>query len=252
MSETKKFLSWNVNGLRAVIKSGGLDLIRNGDYFAIAMQETKVDVKSVPEEMYHLGYHVYNNPAKRKGYSGTMTLSREKPIDVSYGFESEEGRILNLEFDNFYFINAYFPNSQHGLTRLDLKLDFDKKFLGYANDLRKKKPLIICGDFNVAHEEIDIARPKDNEHNAGFTIEERTWMSQFLSSGYVDTFRLFTTDGGHYSWWSYRFNAREKNIGWRIDYFVVSDDIKDKVKASRILENVKGSDHAPVELEIDI
>ncbi|MCY0851478.1 MAG: exodeoxyribonuclease III [Thermoplasma acidophilum] len=247
-----KFLSWNVNGLRAAVKNGAVSVFKEGDYFGIALQETKADSTSVPEEMYHLGYYLYNNPAKKKGYSGTMSLVKEKPIDVSYGFENDEGRILNLEFDKFYFINVYFPNAQHGLTRLDMKLDFDEKFLEYSNELRKKKPLIICGDFNVAHEEIDIARPKDNENNAGFTKEERGWMTKFLDSGYVDTYRIFVKDGGHYSWWSYRFNARAKNIGWRIDYFVVSDDIKDKVKKAEILETVTGSDHAPVTLEVDL
>ncbi|WP_010901905.1 exodeoxyribonuclease III [Thermoplasma acidophilum] len=247
-----KFLSWNVNGLRAAVKNGAVSVFKQDDYFGIALQETKADSTSVPEEMYHLGYYLYNNPAKKKGYSGTMSLVREKPIDVSYGFENEEGRILNLEFDKFYFINVYFPNAQHGLTRLDMKLDFDEKFLEYSNELRKKKPLIICGDFNVAHEEIDIARPKDNENNAGFTKQERDWMTKFLDSGYVDTYRIFMKEGGHYSWWSYRFNARAKNIGWRIDYFVVSDDIRDRVKKAEILETVTGSDHAPVTLEVDL
>ncbi|KAA8922049.1 MAG: exodeoxyribonuclease III [Thermoplasma sp.] len=247
-----RFMSWNVNGLRAAVKNGAVSVLKGNDYFGIALQETKADNTNIPEEMYHLGYYLYNNPAKKKGYSGTMSLVKEKPLGVSYGFESEEGRILNLEFDKFYFINVYFPNSQHGLTRLDMKLDFDEKFLEYANELRKKKPLIICGDFNVAHEEIDIARPKDNENNAGFTKQERDWMTKFLNSGYIDTYRLFVKDGGHYSWWSYRFNARAKNIGWRIDYFVVSDDVKDRVKGADILENVTGSDHAPVTLEIDM
>nr|BAG70947.1 thermostable exonuclease III [Thermoplasma acidophilum] len=247
-----KFLSWNVNGLRAAVKNGAVSVLKQDDYFGIALQETKADSTSVPEEMYHLGYHLYNNPAKKKGYSGTMSLVREKPIAVSYGFENEEGRILNLEFDKFYFINVYFPNAQHGLTRLDMKLDFGEKFLEYSNELRKKKPLIICGDFNVAHEEIDIARPKDNENNAGFTKQERDWMTKFLDSGYVDTYRIFMKEGGHYSWWSYRFNARAKNIGWRIDYFVVSDDIRDRVKKAEILETVTGSDHAPVTLEVDL
>ncbi len=247
-----KFLSWNVNGLRAAVKNGIIGTVKNGNYDIIAFQETKTDEKSTPEEIFHLGYYVYQNPAKKKGYSGTMTLSREKPASLSNGFEDAEGRILQLEYDKFYFVNAYFPNSQHGLTRLDFKMDFNEKFLNYAKELEKNKPVVICGDFNVAHEEIDIARPKDNVNNAGFTEKERKWMTDFLNSGFIDTFRIFTADGGHYSWWSYRFNAREKNIGWRIDYFIVSEKLRNNVKSSKILENVTGSDHAPIELYLDI
>lgn len=252
MHMLRKFLSWNVNGIRAAVRNGSLRFLSDLPYFGVAIQETKADEKSIPEEIGHMGYYRYINPAKRKGYSGTMSLVKEKPINVSYGFEHDEGRIIDLEFDKFHFINAYFPNAQPDLARLDMKLDFDKKFLEYANSLRKSKPLVICGDFNVAHEDIDIARPKDNENHAGFTEQEREWISKFISNGYIDTFRMFTKDGGHYSWWSYQLSARSRNIGWRIDYFMVSSDIKYRVKSSSILKDIKGSDHAPIVLEIDI
>ncbi len=249
-----KILSWNVNGLRAAIKNGILDELKKEDPDIILFQEVKVDKLSVPEEIYHLNYKVYLNSAEKKGYSGTMALSKIEPLNYSTGigipeFDSE-GRVQTLEFEEFYIVNSYFPNSQHGLTRLDFKMDFNDKILNYLESLKKKKPVIITGDFNVAHEEIDIARPKDNEKNAGFTIEERTFMSKFLEEGYIDSYRYFHKDPGHYSWWSYRFNAREKNIGWRIDYFIISKDFIDKLKDSIIMENIKGSDHAPLELLI--
>lgn len=245
-------ISWNVNGIRAATKNGFLDFLKSESSDIIALQEIKADNLQIPEELHHLGYYLNVYPAEKKGYSGTLVMSKEKPISVAKGIGSEsydaEGRVITLEFDKFYFVNAYFPNSQHGLTRLDFKIDFDRSFMEYCETLRKKKPLVICGDFNVAHTEIDIARPKDNEQNAGFTKEEREWMTEFLSNGYIDTFRKFTSEGGHYSWWSYRFNARQKNIGWRIDYFVTSNELDKNVKNSEILEEVKGSDHAPIKL----
>ena len=247
-----KILSWNVNGLRAAVKNGIIDFLKNEDPDIILFQEVKVDKLTIPEELHHLNYKIYLNSANKKGYSGTMALSK---IDVDEYIEGigdqtydSEGRVQLLEFKDFYAINAYFPNSQRGLTRLDFKLDFNKKFLEYTEKLRREKPLVITGDFNVAHEEIDIARPKGNEHNAGFTIEERNSMTDILSHGYIDTYRYFHKDPNHYSWWSYRFNAREKNIGWRIDYFVVTGDLINNVKDSVILENIRGSDHAPLEL----
>ncbi|MGC8537759.1 MAG: exodeoxyribonuclease III [Candidatus Micrarchaeia archaeon] len=248
----KKFISWNVNGIRAASRGGALKMLSDKSYFGIAIQEIKADEKSMPEEISRMGYYTYINSAKKRGYSGTMSLAQSKPIGVSYGFEHEEGRIIDLEFDRFHFINVYFPNAQPDLARLNMKIDFDNKFMEYADSLRKSKPLIICGDFNVAHEDIDIARPEDNKNHAGFTDLEREWVTKFLSKNYIDTFRMFTKEGGHYSWWSYQFNARSRNIGWRIDYFVVSSDIKNKVKSSYILKDIKGSDHAPIVLEIDI
>ena len=247
-----KILSWNVNGLRAAVKNGILDFLKEENPDIILFQEVKADKLNIPEELHHLDYKIYLNSAEKKGYSGTMALTKIDPLNHSNGigdksFDSE-GRVQLLEFKNFYLINAYFPNSQHGLTRLDYKLDFNKKVLEYMEKLRKEKPVIITGDFNVAHEEIDIARPKDNEHNAGFTVEERNSMTEILNHGYIDTYRYFHKEPNHYSWWSYRFNAREKNIGWRIDYFVVTDGFIDNIKDSLILENIKGSDHAPLEL----
>ncbi|MDG6928032.1 MAG: exodeoxyribonuclease III [Nitrososphaerota archaeon] len=244
-----KILSWNVNGIRSAVNKGLLDVVNAGDYDIIMLQEVKSD--SVP-----LGfdekYAAYLNASKRKGYSGTLTLSRVKPLSVSYGIGDSrfdgEGRVISLELEHFYVINAYFPNSQHGLTRLDYKLEFNASFEKYVQ--RLGKPAIMGGDFNVAHEEIDIARPKDNVNNAGFTKQERDWMTHFLGLGYVDTFRMFVKEGGHYSWWSYRFNARQKNIGWRIDYLIVSEKLRTWVKGAGILESVKGSDHAPVYLDV--
>jgi exodeoxyribonuclease-3 len=251
-----KLVSWNLNGLRAVFKKGLISFIKSINADIISFQEIKVTQTELPAEIYSLGNNVYLNAATKKGYSGTLTLAKSKPLQLKNGIDNEkfdvEGRVQTLEFNNFYFINSYFPNSQPDLKRLDYKLEFDKLFLDYTETLRKNKPIVICGDFNVAHTELDIARPKENEHNAGFTKEERAWMSEFLGKGYLDTFRIFTKDGGHYSWWSYRFNARSKNIGWRIDYFVVTPELLKKVKASTILEQVTGSDHAPIMLEINV
>jgi len=247
-----RMISWNVNGLRAVMKKGLTDFIKSQGADLYCFQEIKTD--QVPLELQGIGYETFINPATKSGYSGTLTLSRVKPISASKGMGikefDDEGRVLTLEFPSFYVINAYFPNAQHGLTRLDYKLRFNGAFLEYAENLRLKKPLIICGDFNVAHEEIDIARPKDNEKNAGFTKEERAWMTEILQQGYVDTFRVFVKEGGHYTWWSYRFNAREKNIGWRIDYFLISKEILGKLKSAAILDSIMGSDHVPIMIEI--
>lgn len=247
-------ISWNVNGVRAAVKNGFLSFVNSQQFDIMALQEIKAEAHQIPEEFHHLGYKLFIYPAERKGYSGTMVLSKKDPISVAKGIGKNEydseGRVITLEFEKFYFINAYFPNSQHGLARLDYKIDFDNAFFEYCEMLREKKPLVICGDFNVAHQEIDIARPKDNENNAGFTKQEREWMTEFLSRGYIDTYRKFNSEGGHYSWWSYRFNAREKNIGWRIDYFVTTNEFNEKVLNSEILEEVRGSDHAPVKLSL--
>ena len=175
---------------------------------------------------------------------------------MSFGIGDErfdsEGRVITAEYERFYLVNAYFPNSQHGLTRLDFKIEFDRKIHAYLNELRRSKPVVLCGDFNVAHKEIDLANPKQNEKNAGFTPEERAWMDEFLNDGYVDTFRMFTKEGGHYTWWTYRFNARARNIGWRVDYFVVSKDLVPHVKKSWIMSDVYGSDHAPIAMILEI
>jgi exodeoxyribonuclease-3 len=246
------FLSWNVNGLRSALSKGLLYVVRSADYDAVLLQEIKAD--TVPLELSTLGYECFIYPASRRGYSGTLSLVKLKPLSVSMGIGvrefDEEGRVITLEYPEFYLVNAYFPNAQRGLTRLEYKLRFNSKFEEYAQSLRKRKPLVICGDFNVAHTELDIARPKDNVHNAGFTKEERDWMTRFLSLGYLDTFRLFVKEGGHYTWWTYRFNAREKNIGWRIDYFVVSEELRSRVVNAGILGSLRGSDHAPVFLEL--
>lgn len=247
-----RILSWNVNGIRSAWNKGLKELIQSKKYDILLFQEIKSD--AAPVGINDLGYYVFTYPAKKKGYSGVMSLSKIKPIKVIEGMGDtefdEEGRVLTLEFNDLYIINSYFPNSQHGLTRLDFKLKFDKEIEGFLQKLRKEKPVVICGDFNVAHEEIDIARPKDNENNAGFTKQEREWMTKFLSLGYIDAYRLFIKEGGHYSWWTYRFNAREKNIGWRIDYCVVSEELRKRVIKSDILESQRGSDHAPVVAEL--
>ncbi|MEM3190924.1 MAG: exodeoxyribonuclease III [Candidatus Parvarchaeota archaeon] len=247
-----KILSWNVNGMRSAWGKGLKELIAKGEYDVIMLQEIKSD--TAPAGMDELGYKTFIYPAKRKGYSGVMSLSKTEPLSVMRGIGDkefdDEGRVITLEFAGFYAVNSYFPNSQHGLTRLDFKLKFDREIEEFLQRLRKRKPVVICGDFNVAHEEIDIARPKDNENNAGFTAQERDWMTEFIKRGYIDTYRMFVKDGGHYSWWTYRFNAREKNIGWRIDYCIVSEELKDKVRKADILTDQRGSDHAPVTLEL--
>ena len=252
-----RLISWNVNGMRAVHRKEILPgLIHELKADVYCFQETKGGPNDFPAELRHVeGYEAYWYPAQRKGYSGVVTYTKIRPLDVIYGignpkFDSE-GRVLTLEFDEFYLINAYFPNSQHGLTRLDFKVDFDEEILKFSENLRKKKPVIICGDFNVAHREIDIARPKENEGNPGFTKEEREWMTKFLERGYVDTFRYLHPEEIKYTWWSYRTRARERNIGWRIDYFIVSEELKDRVKEANILNEIMGSDHCPIELVIE-
>ena len=251
-----KLVSWNVNGLRAAVKNGLADFIKENGADVLAFQEIKADKSQIPQQVQDLGYKLYANPAEKKGYSGTRSMTKSEPLNVVDGigkseFDSE-GRVQTAEYEDFYFLNAYFPNSQRGLERLDFKIDFDREIMKYVQNLRNRKPVILCGDFNVAHEEIDIARPKDNVNNAGFTKEEREWMTEFLSAGYSDTYRKFTTEGGHYSWWSYMFNARAKNVGWRIDYFVASGEIENKVGSSKILEDVRGSDHAPLEMNLNL
>lgn len=249
-----RFLSWNVNGLRSIMEKESFRKVMNGGYDAICLQETRLSEQNFPDDPIFRGYKIYNNIAEKKGYSGTATLIKTSletgDVGAPPGGKDPEGRVIPVDMGEFWLVNAYFPNSQRDLARLSYKIEFDRSFSEWADSLRRSKPVIICGDFNVAHKEIDIARPKDNERNAGFTIEERDAMSSFLERGYVDTFRLFCSDGGHYTWWSYRFNARQKNIGWRIDYFIVSEELRNRVKDSRILTEVVGSDHAPIEIEI--
>ena len=251
-----KIISWNVNGVRAAVKKGLVGFIEKESPDMLALQEVKSSESIQHFELQKLRFIQYINPAVKKGYSGTMILTREKPLSVLNGIGMKEfdneGRVQTLEFKNFYFINTYFPNSQRDLKRLNYKLDFDTAFMSYADKLKRQKPLVVCGDMNVAHEDIDIARPKENSNNAGFTKAERDWMTSFLSHGFIDTYRYFHKNDVKYSWWSYRFNARKKNIGWRIDYFIVTTDIVNKVLGSDIMSDVDGSDHAPIVLNLKL
>lgn len=250
-----KLISWNVNGLRAIMNKDFLDNFKqiNADIFCI--QETKLQEGQIdfnPE-----GYNVYWNSAVKKGYSGAAVFSKIKPIKVEYGIGKEEhdqeGRVITLEFEEFYLVNCYTPNSQRELTRLDYRMKWEDEFKSYLKKLDTKKPVILCGDLNVAHNEIDLKNPSTNRHNAGFTNEEREKMTELLNNGFVDSFRyLYPDTKDVYSWWSYMFHAREKNAGWRIDYFIVSDKIKNQIEDSKILTQILGSDHCPVELDIKI
>ncbi|MDD7173868.1 MAG: exodeoxyribonuclease III [Clostridiales bacterium] len=250
-----KLISWNVNGLRACLGKGFMDYFsaENADFFCL--QETKMQPgqAQVPAE----GYHEFFNSAEKKGYSGTAIFARQEPLSVSYGMGSElhdhEGRLITLEYDRFYLVTVYTPNSQRGLTRLMYRLCWEEDFRLYLKRLDEKKPVIVCGDMNVAHREIDLKNPKTNTENAGFTPQEREAMTKLLDAGFVDTFRLLHPDvTGAYSWWSYMFNARANNAGWRIDYFLVSERIRDRVREARIDAQVMGSDHCPVVLDIDL
>jgi exodeoxyribonuclease-3 len=248
-----KFVSWNVNGIRAVEKKGFINMLPDFDADIIALQETKAQPDQLSEELKNIdGYKSYWHSAERKGYSGVAFYSRLEPIAVHYGLGDPEfdceGRVLTLEFDSYYLINIYFPNSAEKLKRLDYKLRFNEKLATYAKEFEAKKAVILCGDFNVAHKEIDLKNPKTNVKHAGFTPEERAWMDSFVDAGYVDTFRIFNQEPEQYTWWSYRFSARAKNVGWRIDYFCVSGGAKSRVKNAAILNDVFGSDHCPVEL----
>ncbi len=253
-----KLISWNVNGIRAVVKNGFTEWLKGEGPDIVGLQEIKInDVARAKEEFDFAGYNEYWHHADRPGYSGTAVLSKIEPLSVFRGFgkgaklEDKEGRVLTLEFDNFYFVNCYFPNANHELSRLSFKEEFNDAWLDYVKKLEKKKSVITCGDFNVAHQEIDLARPKDNVGNAGFTDEERTWADKFLKHGLIDTFRLINGDKIQYSWWSYRMRARDRNIGWRIDYFLVSREIAKQVKKAFILDQVYGSDHCPIGIELE-
>ncbi len=251
----KKMMSWNVNGFRAVLTKGFNEFLETENPDIIGIQEIKLQEGQVdfnPEN-----YYTYWNYAKKKGYSGTAVFTKEKPINVFYGIGIEEhdneGRVITLEYDNFYFITVYTPNSKTELERLDYRMVWEDEFRAYLNNLKKSKPVIVCGDLNVAHKEIDLKNPKTNTRSAGFTIEERNKFSLLLENGYTDTFRHFYPDKENiYSWWSYRMKAREKNTGWRIDYFVTSNNINDLLVDAKIHSNILGSDHCPVELLIRI
>lgn len=250
-----KLISWNVNGIRACVTKGFLDYFKEIDADIFCIQESKMQEGQLDLDLD--GYHQYWNYAKKKGYSGTAIFTKKEPIAVSNGIgieeHDQEGRVITLEFDNFYMVTVYTPNSQNELARLDYRMTWEDAFADYLNSLKAKKPVIICGDMNVAHKEIDLKNPKTNRKNAGFTDEERDKFSTLLNHGYVDTFRHFYPDMENiYSWWSYRFKAREKNAGWRIDYFLVSEDIADKCIDAKIHTQVLGSDHCPVELSIDL
>lgn len=251
----KKMISWNVNGIRACVQKGFLDAFKELDADLFCLQETKLQEGQI--ELSLEGYHQYWNYAERKGYSGTAVFSREEPISVKYGLgidrHDTEGRLITLEFENYYFITCYTPNAQDGLKRIEYRMDWEDCFREYLKELDSKKPVIFCGDLNVAHNEIDLKNPKSNKGNAGFSDEERGKFNELLKSGFTDSFRYLYPDlAGAYSWWSYRFNARKNNAGWRIDYFLVSDRIKDNISDSKIHGEIFGSDHCPVELLIEI
>lgn len=250
-----KLISWNVNGLRACVGKGFLDYFKEQQADIFCLQETKLQEGQIELELD--GYHQYWNYAEKKGYSGTAIFTKEKPLSVHYGIGIEEhdkeGRVITLEFEKFYMITVYTPNSQEKLARLDYRMKWEEDFKSYLLELDKKKPVIVCGDLNVAHKEIDLKNPKTNRKNAGFSDEEREKMTKLLESGFVDSFRYFYPDKiDIYSWWSYRFSARAKNAGWRIDYFLVSDRIKENMKGAEIHTEILGSDHCPVLLNIDL
>ena len=249
-----KFISWNVNGLRACMGKGFMDFFKEIDADIFCMQETKLSEGQI--ELDTPGYHQYWNYAEKKGYSGTAVFTKKEPISVTYGIGIEEhdheGRVITAEYDDFYFVDVYVPNSQRELTRLDYRMVWEDAFLSYVKKLDEKKPVIYCGDLNVAHKEIDLKNPKSNHMNAGFTDEERACFTKVTESGFIDSFRYFYPDEkDKYSWWSYMFKAREKNAGWRIDYFVVSEKIKDRMVDAKIHADILGSDHCPVELDIE-
>ena len=248
-----KFVSWNVNGIRACVQKGFLDFFKEVDADVFCIQESKMQAGQLDLELD--GYHQYWNYAEKKGYSGTAIFTKREPISVQYGIGVEEhdkeGRVITLEFDDFYFITVYTPNSQTELARLSYRMQWETDFLAYLKKLEETKPVIFCGDLNVAHQEIDLKNPRTNRKNAGFTDEERQKFTELLDAGFIDTFRYFYPDVENiYSWWSYRFSARAKNAGWRIDYFCVSEALKDRLADAKILTDIMGSDHCPVELDL--
>lgn len=248
-----KLVSWNVNGLRACVEKGFLDFFHETDADFFCLQETKMQPEQLILDL--PGYYQYWNSAEKKGYSGTAIFSKQEPIAVRYGLPQEEhnheGRVITLEMETFYLVTVYTPNAQEKLARLEYRMQWEDDFLAYLLELDQKKPVVLCGDLNVAHEEIDLKNPKTNRQNAGFSDEERGKMTALLKAGFTDTFRYFYPElTGVYSWWSYRFKAREKNAGWRIDYFIVSNCLQSKLQAATIHSDVMGSDHCPVSLEL--
>lgn len=248
-----KLISWNVNGIRACVQKGFLEFFKEVDADIFCIQESKLQEGQIELDLE--GYNQYWNYAKKKGYSGTAIFTKQKPLEVTYGLgieeHDQEGRVITLEFEQFYMVTVYTPNSQNELARLPYRMEWEEAFKDYLKKLDEKKPVIVCGDLNVAHKEIDLKNPKTNQKNAGFTIEERTKFSELLENGFTDTFRYFYPDREEiYSWWSYRFKAREKNAGWRIDYFLTSSSLEDQLVGAKIHTEVLGSDHCPVELEI--
>ena len=250
-----KMVSWNVNGLRACVTKGFVDIFNKLDADIFCLQETKLQEGQIDLPLE--GYYQYWNYAEKKGYSGTAIFTKKEPLAVTNGIgideHNTEGRVITLEFEDFFFVTCYTPNSQNELKRLDYRMKWEDDFREYLLSLNKKKPVILCGDLNVAHNEIDLKNPKTNRKNAGFSDEEREKMTTLLNSGFTDSFRyLYPDKEGIYSWWSYRFNARKNNAGWRIDYFITSNSIKDKIIDSKIHTDIMGSDHCPVELDIDL
>ena len=249
-----KLISWNVNGIRACVTKGFYDFFKDVDADIFCIQESKMQEGQLEFDLDN--YYIYMNCAVKKGYSGVITFSKTKPISVTKGIgieeHDQEGRVLTCEYDDFYVVNCYTPNSKDGLLRLDYRMVWEDAFRNYLKDLEKNKPVILCGDLNVAHTEIDLKNPKTNRMNAGFTDQERNKMSELLNSGMIDTYRYFYPDKIEYSWWSYRFKAREKNAGWRIDYFITSNSLKERLKDACIYTDIFGSDHCPVGLEIEL
>ena len=250
-----KLISWNVNGLRAAMGKGFMDTFAQLDADAFCLNETKLQPGQIELDL--PGYHQYWNSAEKKGYSGVAVFTRQEPLSVRYGIGVDEfdheGRVLTLEMPQFYLVSCYTPNSQDGLKRLEYRMRWEDAFLSYLKSLEREKPVVLCGDLNVAHQEIDIKNPKSNRMNAGFTDQEREKMTRLLNAGFVDTFRaLHPDETGAYSWWSYRFHARENNAGWRIDYFIVSESLCEHVREAAIHPEIVGSDHCPVELVLDI
>lgn len=249
-----KFISWNVNGLRAVCGKGFADIFTELDADFFCLQETKIQAGQI--DLDFLGYSSFWNYADKKGYSGTAIYTKHEPLSVDYGIGMDEydheGRVITLEMPDFYLVDVYTPNSQDGLKRLDWRMGWEDAFRAYLNGLATRKGVIVCGDMNVAHEEIDLKNPATNHFNAGFSDEERGKMSELLDSGFIDSWRYLNPDGVKYSWWSYRMNARERNVGWRIDYFLVSSGLKDKIKGAEIHNEIFGSDHCPVELTMEL
>ena len=248
-----KLVSWNVNGLRACAKKGFADFFAAADADIFCVQETKMQPEQLDDSLKFEGYHLYMNSAERKGYSGTLVWTKQEPLNVQYeiaGDETKEGRVITLEFADYWFVCAYVPNSKEGLARLPYRMEWEEMLKAHLKKLDETKPVIYTGDLNVAHEEIDLKNPASNHMNAGFSDEERAKFGELLSAGFTDTFRYLYPEKVQYSWWSYRFNARKNNAGWRIDYFLVSDRLREKLEDSVIHSDVEGSDHCPVELRI--